>query len=162
MASKETGLEVNADKNKYMVMSRDQNARQSYSMMVDNISVERVEEFKYLGTTLTIQNSFQKEDKRKLKLGKACYHSVQYIKSFSLLFKNLKIKIYRNTILSAVLYGCETKSLTLRGERTLSVFQNRVLRRLFRQKMDEITESRENFIMRSLMISNRHPILFGL
>ena len=57
MASKEIGLEVNADKPKYMVMSRDQNAGESHSMKIDNSSFERVEEFKYLGTTLTNQNT---------------------------------------------------------------------------------------------------------
>ena len=138
MASKEIGLEVIADKNKYMVMCRDQNSRQNHSTKVDNISVERMEEFKYLGTNLTNQNFIQKENKRRLKSGKACYFSVQYALSFSLLFKNLKIKIYRTIILSVVLYGCETWSLTLREERTLRVFQNRVLRRRFRPKMDEI------------------------
>ena len=46
-------------------------------MKVDNSSVERVEEFRYLGTTLTNQNSIQKEIKSRLKLGNACYHSVQ-------------------------------------------------------------------------------------
>ena len=69
MASKEIGLEVNADKTKYMVMSRDQNAGQSHSMKIDNISFERVEEFKYLGTNLTNQNSVQKEIKSRLKSG---------------------------------------------------------------------------------------------
>ena len=49
MASKESGLEVNADKTKYMVMSRDQNAGRSHSKQIDNNSFERVEEFKYLG-----------------------------------------------------------------------------------------------------------------
>ena len=49
MASKETGLEVNADKTKYMVMYQDQNAGQSYSMKIDNSSFERVEVVKYLG-----------------------------------------------------------------------------------------------------------------
>ena len=53
IATKEIGLEVNADKTKYMIMSRDQNAGRSYSMKSDNSSIERVEEFKYLGTTLT-------------------------------------------------------------------------------------------------------------
>ena len=53
VASKEIGLEVNADKTKYMVMSREQNERQSRSMKIDNSSFERVEEFIYLGTTLT-------------------------------------------------------------------------------------------------------------
>ena len=54
VATKETGLEVNADKTKYMIMSRDQNAGRSHSMKTDNSSIERVEEFKYLGTTLTL------------------------------------------------------------------------------------------------------------
>jgi len=57
VATKETGLEVNADKTKYMIMSRDRNAGRSHSMKTDNISIERVEDFKYLGTTLTNQNS---------------------------------------------------------------------------------------------------------
>jgi len=57
-----------------------------------------------------------------------------------LLYKNLKIKIYRTIILPVVLYGCETWSLTMREERRLRVFQSRVLRRLFGPKMDEVTE----------------------
>ena len=77
-------------------------------MRVDNNSIERVEEFKYLGTTLTNQNSIQKEIKNRLKLGNACYHSVQKLLSSSLLSKNLKFKIYRTKILPVVLYGCET------------------------------------------------------
>jgi len=79
VASKEIGLEVNADKTKYMVMSRDQNAGQSRSMKIDNNSFENAEEFKYLGTTLTNQNSIQEEIKSRLKSGNACYHSVQNI-----------------------------------------------------------------------------------
>jgi hypothetical protein len=57
VVSKEIRLEVNADKTTYMVISRDQNAGQSHSMKSDNSSFERVEKFKYLGTTLTTQNS---------------------------------------------------------------------------------------------------------
>jgi len=53
VTSKEIGLELNADKTKYMVMSRDQNAGQSHNMKIDNSFFERVEEFKYVGTTLT-------------------------------------------------------------------------------------------------------------
>ena len=53
MASKEIGLDVNADKTTYMVMPRDQNAGRSHNMKTDNRSFEMVEEFKYLGTTLT-------------------------------------------------------------------------------------------------------------
>ena len=93
MDSKETGIEVNADKTKYVVMSREQNAGQSYSMKTDNSSFGRVEEFKYLGTTLTNQNSIQEEIKSRLKSGNTCYHLMQNILSSSLLSKNLKIKI---------------------------------------------------------------------
>jgi hypothetical protein len=57
----------------------------------------------------------------------------------SRLSKNLRIKIYRNIILPVVLYGCETWSLTLREERRLNVFENRVLRRVFGPKRDEVT-----------------------
>ena len=66
----------------------------SHSMKIDNRSFERVEEFKYLRTTLTNQNSIHGEIKSKLKSGNVCYHSVQNFLSFSLLSKNLKIKIY--------------------------------------------------------------------
>jgi len=59
--------------------------------------------------------------------------------SSSLLSKNLKIKIYRIITLPVVLYGCETRSLTLRDERRLKVFENRVLRRIFGSKRDEVT-----------------------
>ena len=110
-------------------MSRDQNAGQSHSMKTDNSSVKRVEEFKYLGTMLTFKNSIQEE----LKLGNACYYSVQNLLSSSLLSKNLKIKIYRTIILPIVLYGCETWLLTLREEHRLRVFENIGL------KKDEVT-----------------------
>ena len=88
-------LEVNAHKTKYMVMSRDRNAGRGVIVKIDNSSIERVEDFKYLGTTLTNQNSIQEEIKSRLKLGNACYYSVQNLLSSRLLSKNLKIKIYR-------------------------------------------------------------------
>jgi hypothetical protein len=84
-------------------------------MKIANSFVERVEEFKYLGTPLTDQNSIQEEIKSRWKLGNACYHSVQNLLSSSLLSKNLKIKIYRTIILPIVLYGCETWSMTMRN-----------------------------------------------
>ena len=87
VTSREIGLEVNANKTKYMIMSRDQNTGRSQSMKTDNSSFERVEEFKYLGTTLRNQNSIQEEIKNRLMPGNACYHSVQYLLSSSLLPK---------------------------------------------------------------------------
>jgi len=92
LASKEIGLKVNADKTKYMVMSGNHNAGQSHCMKIDNNSFERLEELKYVGTTLTNQNSIQEEIKSRLKSGNACYHSLQNLLSSILLSKNLKIK----------------------------------------------------------------------
>jgi hypothetical protein len=65
--------------------------------------------------------------------------SVQNLLSSSLLSKNIKIKIYSTIILPVVLYGCGTWSLTLTEERRLRVFENRVLRRIFGPKRDEVT-----------------------
>jgi hypothetical protein len=53
--------------------------------------------------------------------------------------KNLKIRMHKTIILHVVLYGCDTLSLTLREERRLRVFENRVLRRIYGQKRDEVT-----------------------
>jgi len=87
---------------------------------------------------LTNKNFIQEEIKSRLKLRNACYYSVQNLLSSSLLSKKLNIKIYRSIILPAVLYGCETWSLTLREERRLRVFENRLLR-VFGPKRDEVT-----------------------
>ena len=65
---------------------------------------------------------------------------MQNLLSSSLLSKNLNIKVYRTIILPVVLYGCETWSLKLREERRLRVFENRVLRRIFGPKRDEVTK----------------------
>jgi hypothetical protein len=58
--------------------------------------------------------------------------------SSRLLSRNVKLKIYKTIILPVVLYGCETWSVTLREEHRLRVFENRVLRRIFGPKRDEI------------------------
>jgi DNA modification methylase len=79
-------------------------------------SFEKGEEFRYLGTTLTNQNSIHEEIRRRLKLGNACYHSVQNLLSSGLLSKKTKIKIYRTAIFPVALYGCETWPLAQRDE----------------------------------------------
>jgi len=88
-ATRENGLEVSADRTKYVVMSRDQNAGQIHGVRIDNSTFGRVEEFKYLGTTLTNQNYIPEEIKSKLRSGNACYHSVQNLLSSRLLSENL-------------------------------------------------------------------------
>ena len=99
-------------------------------------SYEKVKSFKYLGCLVTNQNSIQEEIKCIHKGGNSYYYSVQQF-FFLDLSKNLKIKIYKIIILPVVLYGCETCYLTLREERRLRVFENRIPRRIFETKRDE-------------------------
>jgi hypothetical protein len=77
--------------------------------------------------------------KSRLNSGNGCYHSVHSLFVFRLLSGGVKVKIYKTLILPVVLYGCGTWSLTLREEHRLRVFENRVLRRIFGPKRDEIT-----------------------
>jgi hypothetical protein len=79
------------------------------------------------------------ETKSRLKLNNACYYSVQNLLSSRFLIKNLKIETYRIIIFPVVLYGCEAWSLTLREERRLNAFENRVLMKVFGPKRYEVT-----------------------
>jgi hypothetical protein len=96
VASKEMGLEVNSDKTKYTVMSRGQNAGQSHSIKTDDSCFERVEQFIYLGTTLTNQNYIQKEIKSGSMSGNACYRSVQSVSFSRLLSRKYKDQDIQN------------------------------------------------------------------
>jgi hypothetical protein len=107
VATMEIGLEVNADKSKYIIVSRDQNAGRNHRIKPGNSSLESIEQFRCLVTTLTNKNFMQKEIKCRLKSGSTCYNSVQNLLSYSLLSKNIKIKNYRIIILPVVLHGYE-------------------------------------------------------
>jgi hypothetical protein len=120
-------------------MSRCKKAGYRHGINIENRSFQHVAKFKYLGTTLTDQNCIHEDIKSRLNSGKACYHSVQNILSSRLLSRNVKVKIYKAIILPVVLYGSETWPLTLREEHRLRVFENRVLKRIFGPKRDEVT-----------------------
>ncbi|KAJ4449560.1 hypothetical protein ANN_00962 [Periplaneta americana] len=125
-ASKAIGLEVNPEKTKYMIMSRDQNIVRNGNIKIGDLSFEGVEKFKYLGATVTNINDTREEIKRIINMGNACYYSVEKLLSSSLLSKNLKVRIYKTVILPVVLYVCETWTLTLREEHRLRVFENKL------------------------------------
>jgi len=111
-----------------------------------------MDEFKYLGTTLTNQKSIQEEITSRLKSVNACCHSVHYLSSSGLLSKNLKIKVHRTIILPVVLYWCETWSLTLREEHRL-----RVSRGIFGHTRDKVKGE-----WRKLHNEELHDLYFSL
>ncbi|KAJ4444956.1 hypothetical protein ANN_06755 [Periplaneta americana] len=80
----------------------------------------------------------REEIKRRINMRNACYYSVEKLLSSSLLSKNLKVRIYKAVILPVVLFGCKTWTLTSREEQRLRVFENKVLRKIFGAKRDEV------------------------
>jgi hypothetical protein len=128
--SEEVDLEINVEKTNYMLLSRQQNVGQNQDIKIANRLSENVSQFKYLGSIVTNLNFNREEIKRRLNSGNACYHSVQNLLCSRLLSKNLQIRIYKTIILPVVLHGCEHR---------LRVFENRLLRRIFGTKRDEVT-----------------------
>ena len=122
-----------------MITSRHQNVIQNQNIVFGNLSFENVEKFRYLGVTVKNTNDIREEIKRRINMGNACYYSLEKILSSRLLSKKLKVKTYKTIILPAVLYACETWSFTLREKHRLRVFENKVLRKIFGAKKDEIT-----------------------
>jgi sorting nexin-29 len=105
-ANGDVGLEINAEKTKYMIMSRHPNSEQNQSM-ITNESFEKMAKFKYLGMTLTNQNDIHDEIKSKLNSGYACRYSVYNLLFSRLISRNLKIKIYKTVFFQLCCMGAK-------------------------------------------------------
>ena len=116
----------------------DQHAVQNHNIMMCNKSFERVEHSRYLGPTITNKSCIQEEIKSRLDAGNACYNWAQNLMSSSLLSK-YKDKDIQSCNFACCFVWCETWPLTLREARRLRMFQNRVLRKIFGPKRDEVT-----------------------
>jgi hypothetical protein len=121
-ASRDVGLEINAEKTKYMIMSCHQNSGQNKNIRTTNELFKNVAIFKYLGMTLTKLNDIHDEIK-KIKFGECLLSFSPKSFFFPCHIKKLKIKIYKTVILPVVLYGCRTWSLTLREEHRLWILR---------------------------------------
>jgi hypothetical protein len=104
-----------------------------HARSADNVSIYYFDSLVYL-LLLVYIHIFTKS---RLNSENACCHSVQSLSSFRLFRKNLKLKIYK-TIILPLLYVCESWSLTLREEHRLNVSENRMLRRIFGPKREEV------------------------
>ncbi|KAJ4433336.1 hypothetical protein ANN_15595 [Periplaneta americana] len=144
-ASKVIGLEVNLEKTKYMIMSRDQNIVRNGNIQNGDLSFEEVKKLKYLGATETNINNTREEIKRRINMENACYYSVEKFSSSSLLSKNLKVRIYKTVTIPVLLYGCDSWTLTLREEQRLRMCENKVLRKIFGAKRMKLQENGESY-----------------
>ena len=86
-----------------MITSRQQNIVQNQNIVIENLSFEKVEKFKYLGVTVTNTNDIREEIKHRINMGNACYYSLEKILSSHLLSKKLKVNPYKTIILPVVL-----------------------------------------------------------
>jgi hypothetical protein len=152
------GLEVIVEQNKYMLLSRHHNVGQNHDIKIANRCFENVAQFKYLGTTVTNQNLIHEEIKRRMNSGNVCYHSVQYLLSSLLLFKNIRIRKYKIIILPVVLYGCETCSLTWREDTDWGRLRVGCSEEYLGWRDMKWREVRENCIMRSFIICTLRQI----
>jgi hypothetical protein len=114
--------------------------------------------FRYLGTTLTNQNSINEETKKKKTDSSQGMFAVIWCRIFCLpvCYPKINIKIHKTVILPAALHGCVTWSFMWRAECRLRVFENRLLRRIFGSKRDEVTGE-----WRRLMLCNSQQIQGG-
>jgi hypothetical protein len=105
--SKDVGIEINAEKIKYMIMSCHQNSGQKWNVRRANELFQNVVKFMNMGMTL-INHDIYDEIKSRLNSGNECYYSFQNLLSSCLISKELEIKICKILILPIVLYGCKT------------------------------------------------------
>jgi hypothetical protein len=118
-------------------VSQGQNAGESHNIKIHNTSFWKGGAVNIFENNPNKPNSIHEEVKNRLQSLNAGYHSLQNLSSSSLVSHNTKIKVYR-TIILPVLYECKTWSLTLRETHKLRLFENRVLRKIFRPKREEI------------------------
>jgi len=106
---------------------------------IRDVVIDKGNKFKYLGAYVTNKNEVTEEMKSRLVSGNAFFYSVKKLLTSRLISRKLKLKIYKTVILSIILYGCESWSTTLADEHTLRVFENKVLRKIYGPKREEMT-----------------------
>ena len=130
--AKRIGLEINTEKTEYMVVQRKVPLNnQNSGLEVEGHTFKRIQQFKYLGAMLTQQNEINNEVKARIQAGNRCYFGLTKLLRSRTLSTNLKIQIYRTLIKPVVTYGSETWTLRKTDENSLTVFERKVLRKIY-------------------------------
>lgn len=129
-AANDIGLTINESKTKYMEFMSNNSSKDPFH--VKNYSFERVDQFKYLGTMISIGNNYIKtEVNHRITMGNRCFYGLKKQLRSRLLNVKTKLKIYKTLIRPIVLYGSESWTLNKDTENRLIVFERRVLRSIF-------------------------------
>ena len=151
------GMEISSEKSKVMVNSHNQQA--ATSIKLNGQELEEVDNFKYLGSTLTKDGSSTKEVKTRLSLAGSAMTRLNTIwKSKSISFP-VKLKLYKSLVVAILLYGCESWTLTADLEKRIQAFEHKCFRKLLRISY---TEHKTNEFVRQEVIkyAGRHePLL---
>ena len=127
--AKRVGLVINENKTKVMKMTREENGQIQQNNAVIN-GIEKVSEFKYLGSCLTSNNDIKKEITERIAAGNRCFYSLLEIFKKRYISRTTKLRIYNSIIRPIATYGCESWTLTKHLKQKLLVFENNILRRI--------------------------------
>ena len=135
------GLKINEDKTKYMYVGKGMRRdRIGQNVTMGEYNFERVTSFRYLGATISEENSISDEVKIRIQSGCGCMYALKQVITSKNLSRRSKIKVYKTVIRPVVMYGSETWTLTKENERKLKCFERKVLRKIFGPYKDPRTE----------------------
>jgi len=123
------GLIVNDNKTKYMKCTRKE--PQLNKLTVDNKHIDQVRSFSYLGTIVNGNNTLEKEIRERIAKGNKAFYAHKVIFKTNLVSRKSKLKLYWSAIRPTVVYACETWVLKESITQKLSVFERKILRKIF-------------------------------
>jgi hypothetical protein len=144
------GLLINSTKSKHMLISRN-NKNSNNNLIIDDISIETVKEFCYLGVIINNKNSEEQDIKHRITKANRAYFDLNKVLASKIISRRTKIRIYKTIIYPILTYGSETWILNKKEERQLIVLENKILRKIFGPiKEDNVWRKRHNYEIREL------------
>ena len=137
--AKEVGLEVNEDKTKYMVATKNPRPRVRQNVTINEYNFEVVKEFKYLRTIITSENKYEKDVAARIIAGNRAYYSLRTLLKSKILSRPAKIRVYKTIIRPTITYGSETWTLNQRETTKLLVLERKILRTIYGPCREETT-----------------------